>query len=78
MTLTGGLLCLTGGIHLLPVTAITGEKAIRRLYGLEEPMSIEAVLLLQHRALLFGLLGGLCLHAAHLRSTGSNNYGSSC
>jgi hypothetical protein len=49
-------LALAGVIHLLPLSGLFGAPMLERLYGiaLEDPA---IVLLLRHRALLFGLLG---------------------
>lgn len=49
-------LALAGAIHLLPLPGLLGAAMLERLYGvaLEDPA---LVLLLRHRALLFGLLG---------------------
>ena len=49
-------LALAGAIHLLPLPGLLGAAMLERLYGvaIEDPA---VVLLLRHRALLFGLLG---------------------
>ena len=49
-------LAVAGAIHLLPLPGLRGAAMLERLYGvtLEDP---GLVLLLRHRALLFGLLG---------------------
>jgi hypothetical protein len=53
-------LALAGAIHLLPLPGLLGAAMLERLYGIALP-DPELVLLLRHRALLFGLLGvGLC------------------
>lgn len=51
-------LFLAGLIHLLPVPGVLGAAALARLYGVTVADPNTAILL-QHRALLFGLLGGL-------------------
>jgi hypothetical protein len=56
-------LCIVGVIHLLPVVGITGRIALERAYGIHVA-SPDLQLLLQHRAVLFGLLGVACLIAA--------------
>jgi hypothetical protein len=58
-------LAAAGLVHLLPAFGLLGSEALARLYGLriEEP---GLLLLMRHRALLFGLLGGALL-AASLR-----------
>jgi len=60
-------LVVAGLIHLLPVSGVAGSQALTRLYGIEvtDP---NAAILLQHRALLFGVLGVLMLSAAALPS----------
>lgn len=54
-----------GVIHLLPIMGVTGAAALQRLYGL--PISDPNLLiLLQHRAVLFAIVG-LLQFAAVLR-----------
>ena len=57
-----GLLVLAA-IHLTPAVGLAGAAALQRLYGVAvvEP---NLLLLMQHRALLFGLLGLLLVGAA--------------
>ncbi len=56
-------LIVVGLIHLLPVMGVLGGAQLQRLYGL--PLSDPSLLvLLQHRALLFGLLGVFLIAAA--------------
>jgi hypothetical protein len=45
-------------IHLLPLPGVLGARQLERLYGvaLAQP---ELVLLMRHRAVLFGVVGGL-------------------
>ncbi len=49
-------------IHLLPLAGLFGVERLRDLYGitLDSP---SAILLMQHRAVLFGLLGSVLLLA---------------
>lgn len=56
-------LVLAGLIHLLPLSGLLGADALQRLYGVavDDP---DLVLLLRHRALLFGLLGAGLVAAA--------------
>jgi hypothetical protein len=55
--------CVVGLIHLLPVVGVSGRKALERAYGM--PLdSPDLLILLQHRAALFGLLGTACMIAA--------------
>ncbi len=51
-------LFVSGLIHLLPIPGVLGAPALTRLYGIELTDPNTAILL-QHRALLFGLLGVL-------------------
>ena len=50
-------LLIAGAIHLLPLSGVTGAAALERLYGVAVD-SPDLALLLRHRAVLFGLLGG--------------------
>ena len=61
--ITIACLALAGIIHLLPLPGALGAGQLHRLYGVavDDP---NAVILLQHRALLFGLLGVLLIAAA--------------
>ena len=61
--ITIACLTLAGIIHLLPLPGILGAGQLRRLYGVaaDDP---NLAILLQHRAVLFGLLGILLLAAA--------------
>lgn len=56
-------LAVTGIIHLLPLAGVLGADKLLSLYGLSitEP---NLVILMQHRAVLFGLLGAFLLYAA--------------
>jgi hypothetical protein len=55
--------CIVSVIHLLPLLGVAGRKTLEVAYGIpvESP---DLQLLLQHRAVLFGLLGAACLIAA--------------
>ncbi len=56
-------LCIVSLIHLLPLVGVTGRTALEKAYGI--PMdSPDLLLLLQHRTVLFGLLGTACAIAA--------------
>lgn len=52
-------------IHLLPLPGLAGAAALQGLYGLPA-LDPASELLLRHRALLFGLLGGGLLLALRL------------
>jgi hypothetical protein len=56
-------LSIVGIIHVLPMIGITGRIALEKGYGLAID-SPDLQLLLQHRAVLFGLLGAACFIAA--------------
>ena len=58
-------LLVAGIIHLLPVHGVMGVNTLARLYGIEANDPNTAILL-QHRALLFGVLGVLMLSAIAL------------
>ncbi|HEY0846267.1 MAG TPA: phosphopantetheine adenylyltransferase [Noviherbaspirillum sp.] len=50
-------------IHLLPLAGVTSSKALTALYGLPfEESNLQ--ILMRHRAVLFGILGGLLFYAA--------------
>ncbi len=61
--LVAGGLVLAGIINLLPVVGMAGAAWLRSLYGLEI-RSLDLEILLRHRAVLFGIVGGLLLLAA--------------
>jgi hypothetical protein len=58
-------LLVAGLIHLLPIPGVMGASTLARLYGIgvHDP---NTAILLQHRALLFGVLGLLMLSAIAL------------
>jgi hypothetical protein len=60
-------LVLVAFIHLMPVTGALGAARLQALYGIavDDP---GVLLLLRHRAVLFGLLGGVMLAAACIRT----------
>jgi hypothetical protein len=51
-------LLIAAVIHFLPLAGITGATALEKLYGLPV-QNTNLLIILQHRALLFGLLGAL-------------------
>lgn len=57
------LFVLIGLINFLPLVGVLSASRLQSLYGLSS-LSPELTLLLRHRAVLFGLLGGLILCAA--------------
>jgi hypothetical protein len=61
--LLSATLILAGVIHLLPVSGALGGEALASLYGIAvDDRNLE--ILMRHRAILFGILGGALLHAA--------------
>lgn len=58
-------LVIVAVIHLLPLPGLAGAAALQGLYGLSA-LDPASELLLRHRALLFGLLGGGLLLALRL------------
>ncbi|OYU41873.1 MAG: phosphopantetheine adenylyltransferase, partial [Burkholderiales bacterium PBB4] len=52
-----------GGIHLLPLMGLLGRPMLERAYGDNLGQGQDLVILMQHRALLFGLLAAACLWA---------------
>ena len=56
-------LCIVSLIHLLPLVGVSGRIALEKAYGIPVN-SPDLQLLLQHRAVLFGLLGVACAIAA--------------
>jgi hypothetical protein len=56
------VLLSVGAVHLLPLTGVLGGERLATLYGVaaDEP---NLALLLRHRAVLFGLLGGFMVAA---------------
>lgn len=65
------LFLIVGAINFFPVTAIRSQVALNNLYGIDITDN-NVLILLQHRALMFGLVGSLTAAAAfkaHLRHT---------
>lgn len=59
-----GAFALTGLIHLLPLAGVLGRATLERAYGIHLGEGQDLVILMQHRAVLFGLLAAACLLAA--------------
>lgn len=60
--LAGGLLGVSAVIHFLPVSGVLGATRLQALYGapIQDPNTLVAM---RHRAVLFGVLGGLLVAA---------------
>ena len=58
------LFWVLGFVHLVPMIAAIMPSQIAKLYGVV-PSDNTQVVLLQHRALLLGLVGAACAFAAH-------------
>lgn len=57
------VLVLVGLLHLVPMIGVLGRESLLRLYGV--PVTDPSLeLVLRHRAVLFGLLGGFLVIAA--------------
>jgi hypothetical protein len=54
---------VTALIHLLPLAGILGRSVIERAYGVSLGTGQDLVILMQHRALLFGILAAACVAA---------------
>jgi hypothetical protein len=59
---------VAGLIHLLPLAGLLGRPLLERAYGIQLGEGQDLVILMQHRALLFGLLAVACLLAMSLPS----------
>lgn len=61
--LTKVILVLVGLVNFLPVIGLASAERLASLYGISLPGE-DLLILLQHRALLFGLLGGFIIYSA--------------
>lgn len=59
----GFALASAGVVHLLPVVGVLSARRLRALYGVNVDDAV-TLLLLRHRALLFGILGAAFVAAA--------------
>jgi hypothetical protein len=62
-TLVSILLVLVGLVNFAPVLGLLGANRLAGLYGIAEPAG-DLEVLLRHRALLFGLVGGFIIWSA--------------
>jgi hypothetical protein len=58
-----------GVIHLLPMAGLLDRPLLERAYGIQLGEGQDVVILMQHRALLFGLLAAACLLAVSMPSS---------
>lgn len=56
-------LVIVGIIHLVPLIGVLGSDRLASLYGIEFT-ELNIAILMRHRAVLFGLLGGFLVYAA--------------
>lgn len=61
------MLLVVAAIHLAPLTGFIGAPRLQTLYGID-PSDGTLVILLRHRAVLFGILGSFFAYAAFVRS----------
>ena len=60
-------LVIVGLINFIPVIGVLGAGNIQAAYGISLT-SEELMILMRHRALLFGIIGGFILYAAFVRA----------
>lgn len=61
------ILFVVGLINFVPVAGMVSSQAVSRAYGIDEP-SGDLALLLRHRAVLFGIVGGFIIISAFFQS----------
>ncbi len=64
---SAALLVAVGVIHLIPVVGVLSEQRLESLYGVTIDGG-DLLILMRHRAVLFGIVGGLLLAAVWRRS----------
>lgn len=60
--LIGGLMFAVGVINFFPIVGVYSKETLTRLYGIEVA-GPDLEILLRHRAVLFGLIGGLIFYS---------------
>ena len=60
---TAASLWLVAAIHLLPLSGVTGAAALHKLYGIELT-DHSLIVLMRHRAVLFGIFGAALIAAS--------------
>jgi hypothetical protein len=70
---TSGMLIAVGVIHLLPLSGVLGSEKLSSLYGIafHDP---NLIILMRHRAVLFGILGAFQVYSAFNRSYQTAGY----
>ena len=58
------LLLIVALIHIIPISGVLGASQLEALYGVELSEHGDLTLLMRHRAILFGILGGFFAYAA--------------
>ena len=58
-----GLMLIVAAIHLVPIAGFFGAKPLSALYGIDVDNS-DLIILMRHRAVLFGILGTFFAYAA--------------
>ena len=66
LTITAALLAVAL-VHLVPITGVLGGARLAALYG-SAPDDATTMLLMRHRAILFGILGALLALGAFVRT----------
>lgn len=61
-------LALSALIHLLPLGGALGARELHKLYGMDFS-DTNLTLLMRHRAVLFGLIGGILLYSCFIAAT---------
>ncbi len=72
--LSGAMLFVIGVIHLLPLAGVLGAARLSYLYGVDISDQ-NLLILMQHRAILFGLLGAFLVGAAFVSDLRWIGYG---